>query len=159
MVHQWFEELPPSCPPSMSKKMLELKIDTIYEYYAHPQLLTVRDCFDTLYLCLLYADEPECRYTAIKVSSERLMKFCRGKVDLRTLFLKPEGGKAYYEVCCQADSYLLSSEVSTSISEERLPADGYYLDEMDKESYMVNIPVRDHGIFKEIVKTFGWACM
>ena len=29
------------------------------------KLLTARDCFDTLYLCLLYEDTLECKYTAI----------------------------------------------------------------------------------------------
>ena len=38
----------------MNKKHSILKIDNILEYYDNPQLLTARDCFDTLYLCLLY---------------------------------------------------------------------------------------------------------
>lgn len=144
---------------TMSKKLSELKIDTIFEYYDHPQLITARDCFDTQYLCLLYTDEPECCYTAIKVSNKRLQEFCNGKVDLRTMFLKPEGGKTYYQVCYHSESYLLSPKTYSSIPEEYLPAEGYYLDEVSKESYMVNIPVKDHGIFKEIVRKFGWACM
>lgn len=143
----------------MGKRLLDLKIDTIYEYYDNPQLITARDCFDTLYLCLLYADEPECRYTAIKISHERLERFCKGKIDLRTLFLKPEGGKNYYEVSYQNNSYIRDKKVSSTISEDRLPAEGYYFGELTKESFWVNIPVKDHGIFKEIVRTFGWACM
>lgn len=49
----------------MNKKQSTLKVDGILEYYDNPQLLTARDCFDTLYLCLLYEDTPECKYTAI----------------------------------------------------------------------------------------------
>ena len=49
----------------MNKKQSTLKVDSILEYYDNPQLLTARDCFDTLYLCLLYEDTPECKYTAI----------------------------------------------------------------------------------------------
>ena len=48
----------------MNKKQSTLKVDSILEYYDNPQLLTARDCFDTLYLCLLYEDTPECKYTA-----------------------------------------------------------------------------------------------
>ena len=40
----------------MNKKQSILKVDSILEYYDNPQLLTARDCFDTLYLCLLYQD-------------------------------------------------------------------------------------------------------
>lgn len=142
----------------MEKKSL-LKIDTIFEYYDNPQLLTARDCFDTLYLCLLYQDEPECCYSAIKISSERLQEFCDGKVDLRWLFLHPEGDKVYYTVRYREHSYLLDSERNLSISDDSLPEEGYYCDAQARESYMVNIPVKDHGLFQDIVKKFGWACM
>lgn len=143
----------------MSKNMLNLKIDTVLEYYDNPQLLTARDCFDTLYLCLLYADEPECRYTGIKISNLRLLDFYNGKVDLRTLFLHPEGDRLYYDVCYHDNAYLMSLSPVSSISEERLPSEGYYMDSVEKECHMVNIPVKDHSVFKEIVKSFGWACM
>lgn len=82
----------------MNKKQSILKVDSILEYYDNPQLLTARDCFDTLYLCLLYQDTPECKYTAIRISSKRLQDFCMGKKDLRSLFLSPEGDKAYFNV-------------------------------------------------------------
>ena len=77
----------------MNMKQSKLKVDSILEYYDNPQLLTARDCFDTLYLCLLYEDTPECKYTAIRISSKRLQDFCMGKKDLRSLFLSPEGDK------------------------------------------------------------------
>ena len=32
----------------MNKKQSILKVDSILEYYDNPQLLTARDCFDTL---------------------------------------------------------------------------------------------------------------
>ena len=82
----------------MNKKQSILKVDSILEYYDNPQLLTARDCFDTLYLCLLYEDAPECKYTAIRISSKRLQDFCMGKKDLRSLFLSPEGDKEYFNV-------------------------------------------------------------
>ena len=41
----------------MNKKQSILKVDSILEYYDNPQLLTARDCFDTLYLCLLASSQ------------------------------------------------------------------------------------------------------
>ena len=125
----------------MNRKQSTLKVDSILEYYDNPQLLTARDCFDTLYLCLLYEDTPECKYTAIRISSKRLQDFCMGKKDLRSLFLSPEGNQEYFYVRCSGNTFLLDSKISTTISEERLPDEGYYLEISGKESIVVNIPV------------------
>ena len=35
----------------------------------------------------------------------------------------------------------------------------YILETSGKESIVVNIPVKDKGLFTEIVRKFGWACM
>ena len=143
----------------MNMKRSKLKVDSILEYYDNPQLLTARDCFDTLYLCLLYEDTPECKYTAIRISSKRLQDFCIGKKDLRSLFISPESNLEYFDVRYSNDSLVLDSKISTTISEERLPDEGYYLETSGKESIMVNIPVKDKGLFTELVRKFGWACM
>lgn len=143
----------------MNKKQSILKVDSILEYYDNPQLLTARDCFDTLYLCLLYEDTPECKYTAIRISSKRLQDFCTGKKDLRSLFLSPEGDKEYFNVRSSDNSLVLDSRISTAIPEDRLPDDGYYLETSGKESIVVNIPVKDKDLFTELVRKFGWACM
>ena len=143
----------------MNKKQSTLKVDSILEYYDNPQLLTARDCFDTLYLCLLYEDTPECKYTAIRISSKRLQDFCIGKKDLRSLFISPESNLEYFDVRYSNDSLVLDSKISTTISEERLPDEGYYLETSGKESIAVNIPVKDKGLFTELVRKFGWACM
>ena len=42
-----------------------IKVEKVLDFYDVPQLFTARDNFDTLYLCLLYTDVPECRYTGI----------------------------------------------------------------------------------------------
>ena len=143
----------------MNMKQSKLKVDSILEYYDNPQLLTARDCFDTLYLCLLYEDTPECKYTAIRISSKRLQDFCIGKKDLRSLFISPESNLEYFDVRYSNDSLVLDSKISTTISEERLPDEGYYLETSGKESIVVNIPVKDKGLFTELVRKFGWACM
>ena len=143
----------------MNKKQSTLKVDSILEYYDNPQLLTARDCFDTLYLCLLYEATPECKYTAIRISSKRLQDFCIGKKDLRSLFIFPESNLEYFDVRYSNNSLVLDSKISTTISEERLPDEGYYLETSGKESIVVNIPVKDKGLFTELVRKFGWACM
>ena len=143
----------------MNKKQSTLKVDSILEYYDNPQLLTARDCFDTLYLCLLYEDTPECKYTAIRISSKRLQDFCIGKKDLRSLFISPESNLEYFDVRYSNNSLVLDSKISTTRSEERLPDEGYYLETSGKESIVVNIPVKDKGLFTELVRKFGWACM
>lgn len=143
----------------MNMKQSKLKVDSILEYYDNPQLLTARDCFDTLYLCLLYEDTPESKYTAIRISSKRLQDFCMGKKDLRSLFLSPEGDKEYFNVRGADNNLVLDLKINTTIPEDRLPDEGYYLETSGKESIVVNIPVKDKGLFTEIVRKFGWACM
>lgn len=143
----------------MSRKQSILKIDTILEYYDNPQLLTARDCFDTLYMCLLYEDFPQCQYTAIRISSKKLNDFYKGKKDLRSLYLVPEGNKEYFDVIYNNGTLLLQQEASHDMPEDRLPEEGYFLDKSGKESIIVNIPPKDKGLFTELVKKFGWACM
>ena len=108
---------------------------------------------------MLYEDTPECKYTAIRISSKRLQDFCIGKKDLRSLFISPESNLEYFDVRYSNNSLVLDSKISTTISEERLPDEGYYLETSGKESIVVNIPVKDKGLFTELVRKFGWACM
>lgn len=136
-----------------------LRVDNILEYYDHPQLLTARDSFDTLYLCLLYDDFPTCQYTAIRISANRLNGFISGKLDLRNMFLNPENEQEYFDVEFDNNQYTLSNSSFKEIPEERLPASGYQMPSTESESIVVNIPVKDKGLFKELVKKFGWACM
>ncbi len=143
----------------MNKKQSVLKVDSILEYYDSPQLLTARDCFDTLYLCLLYEDYPQCKYTAIRISPKRLNELCKGKRDLRSLYLMPEGEKEYFVVTYDENKFILHQEALHDLQEDKLPADGYFLDKSEKESVIVSIPTKDKVLFSELVKKFGWACM
>lgn len=82
-----------------------------------------------------------------------------GKKDLRSLFLSPEGDKEYFNVRGADNHLVLDLKINTTIPEDRLPDEGYYLETSGKESIVVNIPVKDKGLFTEIVRKFGWACM
>ena len=45
------------------------------------------------------------------------------------------------------------------LSEERLPTEGYYMVGDTRENVMVNIPMNDRSLLKELVRKFGWTCM
>ena len=86
----------------------KLKIEKILDFCDVPQLFVARDAFDTIYLCLLYEDEPTCKYTAIRVSSDRLLSFLNGKEDLRNLFVNPETPSEYFNVEYSNGEYLFN---------------------------------------------------
>ena len=140
----------------MNKK---LYIERILDFCDVPQLFVARDAFDTIYLCLLFEDEPSCRYTAIRVSSERLQSFLSGKEDLRFLFDNPENAFEYFDVEYRDNEYFFQPHVSASVGEERLPLTGYRMPENEHESVVVHIPVSDRNLLKDLVRKFGWACV
>lgn len=137
----------------------ELRLDKILDYYDKPQLFVARDKFDAQYLCLLYDDTNTPSYTAVKISASRLEDFLSGKVDLRQLFTAPENKGEYYNVVYQDHHIFISPLETNTLPEYRLPAEGYTLDSESQESITVHIPVKDHGLFTELVRKFGWACM
>ena len=137
----------------------KLTIDQILDYCDVPQLFTARDTFDTLYLCLLYEDNPICSYTAIRLSSKRLTEFLSGKLDLRFLFVHPELDQEYFDVVFQNNEYQMGTMLKQTLPEERLPAEGYYMVSNNRENVVVNIPMNDRNLLKELVRKFGWACM
>lgn len=129
------------------------------DYCDVPQLFTARDTFETLYLCLLYDDSSEYLYTGIRISSQRLTEFLNGKYDLRYLYLHPEQNGEYFDVSYHGNEYYKKIFSGTFLSEERLPAEGYYINSNDRENVVVNIPKNDYSLLKELVRKFGWACM
>ena len=141
------------------KMETKLTIDQILDYCDVPQLFTARDTFDTLYLCLLYEDNPICSYTAIRLSSKRLTEFLSGKLDLRFLFVHPELDQEYFDVVFQNNEYQMGTMLKQTLPEERLPAEGYYMVSNSRENVVVNIPMNDRNLLKELVRKFGWACM
>jgi hypothetical protein len=137
----------------------ELRIDKILDYYDEPQLFIARDMFDAQYICLLYADEEKPKYTAVKISNAKLTDFLFGKVDLRQVFVSPEVKGEYYDVINNGDNLIITPLECISLPEDRLPEAGYTLDADTQESITVHLPVKDHGLFTELVRKFGWACM
>lgn len=136
-----------------------LRLDKILDFYDEPQPFIGRDKFDAQYICLLYTDSPVCRYTAVKISGNRLNRFLSGQEDLRSIFVNPENQGEYFDVAFDNNVFAISPLGSTSIEESRLPAEGYKLDADSHETMTVNLPVKDHGLFTELIHKFGWACM
>lgn len=137
----------------------KLTLDQILDFCDVPQLFTARDTFETLYLCLLYDDMPECLYTGIRISPFRLSEFLNGKYDLRYLYLHPEQKGEYFDISYHDNEYHMNEFSGSSLSEERLPAEGYYIKSDGRENVIVNIPANDRSLLKELVRKFGWACM
>lgn len=137
----------------------KLHIDRILDFCDVPQLFIARDDFDTIYLCLLYEDEPSCLYTAIRITNNRLQSFLSGEEDLRNLFDNPENPFEYFDVEYRDDDYYFEPHQATIIGEERLPLSGYKMSGDEQESVVVHIPVRDRHLLKDIVRKFGWACV
>lgn len=135
-----------------------LSIIRVLEFVDVPQLVLARDKFDTQYLCLLYTDEPECRYTAIRISSDRFAEFCRQEVDLRTLFLNPEFAGEYFDVHLDNGKYVPDLIPSNTISEERLPSEGFFLDD-DEEQVTIRLPKHERNYFLRLISRHGWVAM
>ena len=136
-----------------------LTIERILDYCDVPQLFTARDTFDTLYLCLLYDDSSAYQYTGIRISTKRLDSFLSGMIDLRALFCNPENTGEYYDVVFRDNQYYKSLSSMNILSEDKLPSEGYYVSEDERENVVVNIPMKDRGLLKELVYKLGWVCM
>ena len=137
----------------------KLTIDRILDFCDVPQLFIARDAFDTIYLCLLYDDEPSCLYTAIRISNSRLQSFLSGEEDLRDLFANPETFAEYFDVEFHDGDYYFEPHQAASVGEERLPLSGYKMSSDEHESVVVHIPVKDRNLLKDLVRKFGWACV
>lgn len=98
-----------------------IKVEKVLDFYDVPQLFTARDNFDTLYLCLLYTDVPECRYTGIRISSKRINEFLTGKTDLREVMLFPESDGEYFDITMKNNEFYIDSELTKPLTEDRLP--------------------------------------
>lgn len=136
-----------------------LTMERVIDYYDQPQLFVARDSFNTLYLCLLFDDEPTAQYTAIRISDSRLKSFASGSLDLRTIYEQPEIGGEYFDVSFIENAYRIRPAAFKTIGEERLPAEGYTASRPQTESITVSVPSSDTSLLFDIAKKFGWACM
>lgn len=137
----------------------DLRLDKMLDFYDEPQLLVGRDKFDAQYICLLYDDTTVCKYTAVKISGERLRNFLEGTTDLREIYLHPENKGECYDVVYDNHNYTATPIEADKVNEDRLPDAGHTIDGGTHETMTVNLPIKDHGLFTELVHKFGWACL
>lgn len=136
-----------------------LRLEKIIEYVDVPQIFLARDMFDTQYICLLYEDDPICRYTAVRISSQQYEYFLRKEYDLRTLFVNPERYGEYFDVKYIDDNYVYTSYDGDQLPEERLPEEGFYYDDADTENITVQIPKKEKSLFMRLLRHRGWVAM
>ncbi len=134
-------------------------MDKLLEFVDVPQLFLARDKFDTQYLCLLYEDEPTCKYTAVKISPEQFSLFIQKKTDLRTLYVTPELAGEYFDVEYNDNSYVITRCSYNVIPEDRLPMSDYYFDDTDLENITVQVPKKDKPLFLRLLRHRGWVAM
>lgn len=134
-------------------------MDKLLEFVDVPQLFLARDKFDTQYLCLLYEDEPTCKYTAVKISPEQFSLFIQKKTDLRTLYVTPELAGEYFDVEYSDNSYVITRCSYNVIPEERLPMSDYYFDDTDLENITVQVPKKEKPLFLRLLRHRGWVAM
>jgi len=139
--------------------MNQLNVEKILDYCDLPLLFTGRDDFDTLYLSLLFDDDPEPVYTAIRISQQRLNKFIDGSLDLRDVMEQTETPCEYFNVTVEQNRYVMQPVLGQAIPEERLPDHGYTMTPTENEQFSVSVPRRDHSLFQDIVRKFGWVAM
>lgn len=118
-----------------------ISIERILDYCDVPQLFIGSDMIGNRYLCLLFDDENEPLFLGIQISLNKLSSFLSGSEDLRDLFDNPELKNDYYVIKYNNDNSLVLNKQQSEITEEMLPAKGYYF--VDKEE--------DVSIIKEVL--------
>lgn len=136
-----------------------LTMERVLDFYDQPQLFVARDSFNTLYLCLLFDDEPTLQYTAIRISDKRLKSFIDGTLDLRAIYEQPEVSGEYFDVSYNENTYHISLATFSTITEDRLPDQGYTASRQPMESVTISVPSSDTNLLFDIAKKFGWACV
>ncbi len=134
-------------------------MEKLLEFVDVPQLFLARDKFDTQYLCLLFEDEPTCKYTAVKISPEQFSRFIQKKTDLRTLYVTPELAGEYFDVEYSDNNYVITRSSYNVIPENRLPESDYYFDDTDLENITVQVPKKDKPLFLRLLRHRGWVAM
>lgn len=133
-----------------------LTIDKIIEFYDVPQIITAKDIFGTRFLCVLYNDEPTCKYTGVKISDARLSQFISGKIDLRSIFTNSEDD-TFFDMCMENQKLKCEELPSRQLDESKLPAPNFYHESDKLEKITLEVPISDKPLFTEIISRFGWA--
>lgn len=103
----------------------QLKISRILVYYDYPHVFTAVDEIGTAYLCLLSSlVDNEYKYITTAISTNRLIGFLNGSIDLRSIFEKPEI-KEWYIFNEVDDNFSAELWEKESLPDEYLPDNGF----------------------------------
>ncbi len=123
-----------------------VRLERTLVYYDGIQLFVGCDQFSQKYICLLAENLSEYdRYICIPVSTDKLGRFCSGKLDLRSMFVNPEL-EEWFE-CKISDfgnhQHPISMLNRSDIAEHMLPETGFFLSPE---------PVSDSDLVREAVE-------
>lgn len=107
---------------------MKLEITEILSFYELPQIVVARNVFGTQFLMLLESDETELglQYLSVPVSNEKLNLFKGKKIDLLSIYTKPEVDQ-YYLMYTKGDNEFLIKQINfDDITEDMLPLAGFY---------------------------------
>ena len=105
-----------------------MEITEILSFYELPQIVVARNVFGTQFLMLLESDETELglQYLSVPVSNEKLNLFKGKKIDLLSIYTKPEVDQ-YYLMYTKGDNEFLIKQINfDDITEDMLPLAGFY---------------------------------
>lgn len=139
--------------------MNQLKIQKVLEFCDVPQIFIAQNNFGAQFICLLYEDEPVCRYTAVLISDDRLNQFLHGAIDLRELFVHPENDQEYFDVFVENEKYSYTRLTDTTLSENRLPEPGFVFEGERQEQRVIRFPASDFNIFSRLIRSHGWVAL
>lgn len=107
---------------------MKLEITEILSFYELPQIVVARNVFGTQFLMLLESDETEqgLQYLSVPVSNEKLNLFKGKKIDLLSIYAKPEVDQ-YYLMYTKGDNEFFIQKIDfDDITEDMLPLEGFY---------------------------------
>ena len=109
--------------------MVQLKFIEVIVFYEIPQVFVATDIFGANYLCLLYPyDDETCyKYLAVRISEKRLNLFKGQKIDLLSIYKKPEDN-SYLDVIVRGANDILAIPLeSIKVQPFMLPDEGFFL--------------------------------
>lgn len=118
--------------------MRNLKLTKILDFYDVPEVFIATDIMGTRYMCLRnsYSEDEGFVYIAVQISENRLDDYISRRIDLRTLYTKPEVDNSYFKVTVCAEK--ISAFPLTTIEDFQIPEEGYYYEE-DEDIENINL--------------------
>lgn len=143
--------------------MIKLTHKQTLEFYDVPHLFVATDVMGVNYLCVLYDQEEDYKYLAVRISQVRLDAYLAGQVDLRLAYTQPEQEYSLFKVIVENKSITATAILDVNeLREDMLPLAGFYhdvqgaIDDNTTDTIKLSIPKSDSNFLAEIVHRMGW---